>query len=149
MKAASLWSTSRMASASTSARLLSSVRAFFVVSSFATCTAARRPAPAAATVSSARPSASAIRTVRTPFVLRARALRAFILCLGLSPLPVQVGLQEGVEGAIHDAHHVGGFVPRAVVLDAPVVEHVAANLAAPLDGLLLAAQGGHLGLLLA
>ena len=44
----------------------------------------------------------------------------------------QVGLYEVVDVTIHDSTHVAGLVVSAVVLDAAVVEDVAAYLATPL-----------------
>ena len=48
----------------------------------------------------------------------------------------QVGLDEAIDLAVHHGRDIGGLVARAVVLDAAVIEDVAAYLRPPLDLLL-------------
>src|SRR5688500_17683151 len=102
MKAMSAFAASRIASAMTFARLLSSLRAFLVLSS----------APAV--------TLSCAITGRLAVAIITRALKTrpqrFILSTVLSAPPLQVSLHEGVQRAIHHAYDIARLVPRPMVL---------------------------------
>src|SRR5262249_38543868 len=67
----------------------------------------------------------------------------------VTPGPLEIRLDERINLAVHDGDDVAGFGVRAVVLDQRVrLEHIGADLVAPLDGALLAAQLRHLRLAL-
>ena len=59
-----------------------------------------------------------------------------LVLLRLGAVLHQVGLDEAIDLAVHHSRDIGGLVARTVVLDAAVVEDVAAYLRPPLDLLL-------------
>src|SRR5574344_146144 len=82
------------------------------------------------------------------FLISAKTFDLLILRLSSVPifsLHLEVGKDEGVDLAIHDARDIRGLIVGSVIFDQGVrTEDVASNLASPLNVFLLADDGLHL-----